>query len=112
MRRITKRKSTSGSERLKIAWQQDYKCNTCGQMLHWTFEIDHIVALCNGGDNNSKNLQALCVQCHKDKSMQERHCAPSDLKLCSMHHCTDCGMVYSLFFRHKCQVVHNCVRIL
>ena len=30
--------------------------------------IDHIVALCNGGENSEGNLQLLCEPCHRTKS--------------------------------------------
>ena len=36
-------------------------------------EIDHIVAICNGGEHMSlDNLQTLCHKCHAKKSGQDR----------------------------------------
>jgi 5-methylcytosine-specific restriction protein A len=36
-----------------------------------TLHIDHIVALANGGTNDIKNLQLLCVECHERKTKDE-----------------------------------------
>lgn len=97
-----KRKATSANIRLQIAWKQDWKCSMCEQTLHWTFEVDHNVALFNGGSNDYKNLQALCVKCHRMKSMQERGCAPETVLLATHKRCETCNIVYSLYFKHTC----------
>jgi hypothetical protein len=97
-----KRKATSGSVRLQIAWGQHWQCNACRQVLHWTFEVDHVVALCAGGSNESSNLQALCVKCHKMKSMRERGCAPETTRIKTHRACEKCAVVYSLYFAHRC----------
>jgi 5-methylcytosine-specific restriction protein A len=34
-------------------------------------EVDHIVALCNGGSESQDNRQSLCVACHQDKTAQD-----------------------------------------
>ena len=31
-------------------------------------ELDHIVPLYKGGSNDDSNCQALCVECHRDKT--------------------------------------------
>ena len=97
-----KRKATSASIRLQIAWQQDWECNACGQKLHWTFEVDHVVPLFDGGSNDYTNLQALCVKCHKTKSMHERGCGPETVLLSTYKKCKRCSVVYSLYFKHTC----------
>lgn len=36
------------------------------------FDVDHIVAICNGGDGwDKKNLQVLCTDCHKQKTKED-----------------------------------------
>lgn len=36
------------------------------------FEVDHIIAVCNGGDLwDEKNLQVLCRECHKKKTKDD-----------------------------------------
>ena len=47
-------------------------CNHCGT-AHTPegIELDHIVALIDGGTNHDTNLQALCKPCHVKKSTAE-----------------------------------------
>lgn len=58
-------------ERNSIAQKQDYKCNTCHQLLPVVYEIDHVHELCDGGEDNHDNLQALCPNCHRSKTQFE-----------------------------------------
>jgi 5-methylcytosine-specific restriction endonuclease McrA len=37
-----------------------------------TYEVDHRVALFNGGSNDESNLVALCPHCHRKKTVDER----------------------------------------
>ena len=34
-------------------------------------ELDHIVALSNGGGNDDDNLQCLCAECHETKTLAD-----------------------------------------
>ena len=68
-----KRKSFPQWYRLQIAAEQDWKCNACKQKLPAVFDIDHIVSLYHGGNNERENLQCLCVVCHAVKSRSERY---------------------------------------
>ena len=34
-------------------------------------EVDHIVALVNGGEDNHENRQALCSECHAEKTRRD-----------------------------------------
>jgi 5-methylcytosine-specific restriction protein A len=34
-------------------------------------ELDHIVNVAQGGTDDEKNLQSLCVPCHKKKTSKE-----------------------------------------
>lgn len=56
-----------------VAWGQKWTCNICKNMLPANFEIDHIVALCNGGTDDVNNLQALCPNCHSTKTIHDLH---------------------------------------
>jgi hypothetical protein len=47
-------------------------CKGCDSLLDKKFHIDHIRPLSNGGSNDIKNLQALCVECHKNKTLNEK----------------------------------------
>jgi 5-methylcytosine-specific restriction endonuclease McrA len=61
------------SEKTKklVAAAQDWDCAICGNRLPATYEVDHILRLEYGGDNNVENLQALCPNCHRYKTMTE-----------------------------------------
>ena len=51
-----------------------HTCVLCGFSKRGKMEVDHIVALCNGGDMwNKDNLRTLCHECHRDKTREERH---------------------------------------
>jgi len=66
-----KRKRFSNITREKIAAQQSWLCSHCRQMLHHTFELDHIIPLQSKGTDTIENLQALCPNCHAKKSKLE-----------------------------------------
>jgi 5-methylcytosine-specific restriction endonuclease McrA len=61
------------SDQLKkiVASQQHWNCKKCKNILDATYEIDHIIALEDGGNNNIQNLQALCRNCHGKKTMED-----------------------------------------
>jgi len=40
-------------------------CNYCGDI---GLEVDHVIELAVGGDNDIGNLQVLCKECHKRKT--------------------------------------------
>lgn len=54
-----------------VASNQQWKCALCNKTLDHTYEVDHILPLGKGGSNNPNNLQALCVSCHKTKTIKE-----------------------------------------
>ncbi len=56
----------------KVAADQTWKCGNCQTTLDETFEVDHRVALFQGGTNDMTNLVALCPHCHRKKTMAER----------------------------------------
>jgi len=70
--KIIKRQHISNVERNKIAFKQKWTCAMCRQLLPPTFEIDHIIALCNGGKDQTGNMQALCNNCHAAKTSTDR----------------------------------------
>ncbi len=66
----TSKRSVSETKKKYVAAQQNWKCFKCNQQLKATFEVDHRIELRYGGTNHISNLEALCVECHKDKTMQ------------------------------------------
>ena len=70
-KKIPKRK-LSRSMRTELAYRQQYKCRMCQILLPPDFEVDHIKALEDGGEDIASNLQCLCVPCHKKKTRLNR----------------------------------------
>lgn len=60
--------------RQQIVDRQENTCGYCEQILSSYFQIDHIVGLQFGGDNEESNLMALCCECHSKKSITENRC--------------------------------------
>jgi hypothetical protein len=73
----TKSKKYNGSRAFspetkdKALRRQNYRCKICGTSpSNWDY--DHIVPYSEGGDNSLSNCQALCLDCHRDKTNRER----------------------------------------
>jgi len=48
-------------------------CNSCKKKITKSqMQLDHIIALANGGNNDLSNIQVLCIACHGDKTKQEK----------------------------------------
>lgn len=57
--------------RLRVFEAQSALCAECGKKLAVAgepFEVDHITALINGGENAESNLRAICKPCHLAKT--------------------------------------------
>lgn len=66
----TVKRSVSETKKKYVAAQQNWCCGNCKDQLKATFEVDHRIDLQYGGSNHVSNLVALCVECHKDKTMR------------------------------------------
>jgi len=66
------KRNVSALLKKKIAASQEWKCGTCKKILDETYEVDHRVALFQGGTNEPENLVALCPHCHRLKTVNER----------------------------------------
>ena len=65
-RRVKRRAFTQDTKDLVLS-RQNYRCNLCGVTpQHWNF--DHIGSR---GNNSPSNYQALCLDCHADKTKRE-----------------------------------------
>ena len=62
------KRSYSTAHKLEVAYKQRYRCARCREMLKPTFQVDHIVELAEGGKDDMENLNALCVECHAEKT--------------------------------------------
>ena len=65
------RRTIRPAVRNQIAASQRYCCQKCSHVFGATFHIDHIRALCLGGDDVLQNLCALCPNCHAEKTSQD-----------------------------------------
>lgn len=68
----TEKRNVSGLMKKKIAASQQWKCGSCSSLLDETYEVDHRLALYKGGSNDPSNLVALCPNCHRKKTVDER----------------------------------------
>ena len=63
------KRRVSGHQKKYVASRQKWKCNSCNELLDYSYEVDHIIPLYQGGNNHIKNLQALCRNCHGKKTV-------------------------------------------
>jgi hypothetical protein len=66
------KRNVTGLMKKKVAAGQSWKCGHCSATLDETYEVDHKLALFNGGSNDMSNLIALCPGCHRKKTVDER----------------------------------------
>ena len=64
------RRYVNKTQRDNIIKKQGFVCGICAQRTE-KYEIDHIVPLSAGGDNEVTNLQALCKPRHEERSAKE-----------------------------------------
>lgn len=59
--------------RKQVMDRDRWLCQPCARAGRITVatECDHITPICNGGNDDPLNLQAICTDCHKAKSAQE-----------------------------------------
>lgn len=77
-RQETIRRGTGAAKRLRERLRADLRrdvwprCARClGECLPSRMQIDHIVALVNGGEDVDDNVQALCLECHRRKTNED-----------------------------------------
>jgi phage FluMu protein Com len=54
-----------------VAARQNWRCADCDKLLSAAYQVDHRVALADGGTNAPSNLAALCPNCHALKTQLE-----------------------------------------
>jgi hypothetical protein len=70
--RGTTKRSVSETKKKFVAANQNWLCGDCKRQLPAWFEVDHVIALHNGGSNEVGNLVALCRDCHGKKTAMDR----------------------------------------
>ena len=78
----TKRKKMTEPQRRKIALRQNFKCANPDGKCKLTnaleeYDVDHVIPLFLGGDDDEWNMQALCPACHRRKTENEALQAPN-----------------------------------
>jgi hypothetical protein len=83
------RKTLRPAVRNTIASLQGYCCKECSRVFGPIFHIDHIRALCLGGEDDLKNMCALCPNCHAEKTSHDmriywdNHSSSQNSQICS-----------------------------
>jgi hypothetical protein len=67
----TTKRSVSETKKKYVASRQNWHCAKCKDQLNAYFEIDHKLCLKNGGTNHVDNLEALCPNCHREKTAMD-----------------------------------------
>jgi len=67
----SKRGAITGPVRLVIAARQDWRCSGCSVLLPSAFQVDHTIALADGGPDSAANATAMCASCHATKTQHE-----------------------------------------
>lgn len=57
-------------QRAAVEARDGRRCARCG-VVRARVEVDHVVPLSRGGENRLRNLQTLCVPCHRAKTAAE-----------------------------------------
>ena len=66
--KTSNKRSVSETKKKFVASNQNWKCNSCKQQLTAWFEVHHTQPLEHGGSNHVDNLEALCRNCHGEKT--------------------------------------------
>lgn len=85
--------------RTNIYLRQNKKCGNCQNYIE-LFDVDHIIPFSICRNNNPRNLQALCLNCHRLKSASEKKDILIFLKLKETRNpqCWKCKKLVSPYF--------------
>jgi 5-methylcytosine-specific restriction endonuclease McrA len=67
----------TSKEKRAIMERDGHRCVKCGATE--SLEVDHVLALCNGGTRSIENGQTLCVACHDEKTRHDKALARARL---------------------------------
>jgi len=65
------RRKLTPYERASVAAGQGWRCQTCRALFKALWHVDHVTPLVDGGADSRGNMQALCAECHADKTAAE-----------------------------------------
>lgn len=76
-----RRNPISGAFRHEVFVRDNYRCLECGATnMDRILEIDHIVPVSQGGTDEMKNLQTLCMICNRAKSNRAWESLPENIE--------------------------------
>lgn len=61
----------SESDKKVVAFNQEWKCSNCNELLPSSYQIDHIIPYSISYNDDFSNLTALCPTCHANKTQRE-----------------------------------------
>lgn len=101
------RRRITGHEKRLVGARQAWRCNVCQSLLAATFDVDHVVALHRGGADHIDNCQALCCECHRQKTLREEIARLRSVENAARAKrpnlvCARCRHVVSGYFLHAC----------
>lgn len=74
-------RSLSKSVRFEVFKRDGFVCQYCGNHPpKVVLEVDHIIAVANGGDNDITNLVTACFDCNRGKSARPLSAIPQSLE--------------------------------
>jgi len=78
---VSDRRPLSKKVRFDVFKRDVFTCQYCGQRPPAVvLEIDHIVALANGGADTDDNLMTACFDCNRGKGAGSLQCIPLDVQ--------------------------------
>lgn len=78
---VAKRKGISASKRFEIFKRDGFSCQYCGSTPPGVLlQVDHIVAVAEGGGNDDDNLTTACAGCNSGKGARSLKSVPQALK--------------------------------
>lgn len=99
----SRRKPVAFTDKLHVAASQQWKCAKCTCLLPSCFELDHILPVALGGDNYTSNLQALCLECHRTKSVFDLRKIHNAKRGVHAFQCSRCGLFITTHTQHECR---------
>jgi len=66
------RRNVTPRMKKEVAARANWSCERCELMVNANYEVDHIIPLYQAGDNSFDNLQLLCPDCHRTKTVDDR----------------------------------------
>lgn len=94
------RKYISSYIKQDILYKQRNKCALCKETLTVSKDLDHRKPVRAGGKDCPSNLQYLCCNCHRKKTIHDNRmfvrCGKRAMR------CRQCHHVFCTFFTHDC----------